>query len=295
MPSLVSYRHLSRANPSGGEDRLRIHVDTLHEKLKENSEKHIFPHQDFYCLLVAYADEDLSKHSDVSLVKTQRVKTAALALRPTGNKIDGIAEFTRIGLVFVAKEAVFSQAVKTVTSLLRNSTSSLHGRSYQVPRHSSLYRELYGGIGYRPLDCVPVSHAFAGVAFVLDIRLRLVVLPVTVRRSGLEGHEGGVPARVIGFHLGNGHLDGAGDADGGAVGVGEVDGEVPGHVNGGGVSDLSPASVLLEEIQRAGARYHSATERRKPDSLFDRATTVLDQPLNLLFRVRINKKYRYNI
>ncbi|KAK0666042.1 putative heterokaryon incompatibility protein [Cercophora samala] len=110
---------LSNADWSGEEHRLRIHLDSPMEE-DNHPEGYSFPYKDFYCLLVAFGDEDiLLGNQDPNLVGIQRIITAALALRPTGNTADGVQEYTRIGLVFVAKEVLFSaQEVKTVVDIV---------------------------------------------------------------------------------------------------------------------------------------------------------------------------------
>ncbi|KAK4654163.1 hypothetical protein QC762_401550 [Podospora pseudocomata] len=106
-----------RTSSSGEEHKLRIHLDSLVDR-HADGERYIFPYKHFHCLLVAFADEDTSGDEDLKLVGTQRVTTAALALRATGITTDGVEEYTRIGLVFAAREVLFGEAVKTVVDIV---------------------------------------------------------------------------------------------------------------------------------------------------------------------------------
>lgn len=108
---------LSRPNDSGGEHRIRIYLDDPVEE-DEARETYIIPYQGFHCLLVAFADEDTSFNRHPRLKGIKRVTTAAVALLATGNSTDGVREYMRIGLLFVAEEVLFSEAAKTVVDIV---------------------------------------------------------------------------------------------------------------------------------------------------------------------------------
>lgn len=63
--------------------------------------------------------------------------------------------------------------------------------------------------------------------------------------GGRLGQEGGVPAGVIVLHLGDGLLDGAGEADGSAALISRVDGEIPGNIG-----NVVRESITLGNLSR---------------------------------------------